>query len=99
MLCVNAIVLCVNAILMIDVGKCKSGKCKSCDKRFMDNHITIVHQEDDGDDCAEKLQKRSGTGVKRVRFELFEDNNDLQDLSDLVVYIENERNWPRSGKE
>ena len=34
-----------------------------------------------------------------MRFELFEDNNDLQDLSDLVVYIENERNWPRSGNE
>ena len=53
MLCVNAIVLCVNAILMIDVGK-----CKSCDKGFMDNHITIVHQEDDSKMIVQRSCKR-----------------------------------------
>ena len=50
MLCVNAIMLCVNAIVLCE--------CKSCDKGFMNNHITIVHQEDDSKMIVQRSCKR-----------------------------------------
>ena len=74
MLCANAIMLCVNAMLVIYVCKCESCKCKCGDKGIMNNHITMVHKKDDSkNDCAEKSQKRNGTGAKQVRFDLLED--------------------------